>query len=117
VFFIDAFVLTLTFIMAVISLWLFYRNGDVPIRYASIFFGTMVTYFGAKGLLRRRTGVLSGLDQQPAQRICFVTFIKVALIARQLHDLTQLFEGQVLGGLVKCMDEFSRLDIAASRFE
>jgi membrane-bound metal-dependent hydrolase YbcI (DUF457 family) len=59
VFFIDAFALTLTFIMAVISLWLFYRNGDVPIRYAGIFFGTIVTYFGAKGLLRRRAGALA----------------------------------------------------------
>jgi hypothetical protein len=45
--------------MAVISLWLFYRNGDVPIRYAGIFFGTIVTYFGAKGLLRRRAGALA----------------------------------------------------------
>jgi inner membrane protein len=59
VFFIDAFVLTLTFATAGLSLWLFYRNGDVPIRYAGTFFATMVTYFGAKGLLRRRTKALA----------------------------------------------------------
>ena len=40
VFFIDAFVLTLTFITAGYSLWLFYRNDDVPTLYAGIFFGT-----------------------------------------------------------------------------
>jgi len=59
VFFIDAFVLTLTFAAAGLSLWLFYRNSDVPIRYAGIFFGTMATYFGAKGILRRRAGALA----------------------------------------------------------
>jgi hypothetical protein len=61
--------------------------------------------------------VVFGLDQQPAQRIFFVTFIEVAVIARQVHDLAQFFEGQVQGGLVKCLDEFSRLGIAASRLE
>jgi hypothetical protein len=58
-----------------------------------------------------------GLDQQPAQRSFFVTFIEVALIARQVHDLAQFFEGQVQGGLVKRLDEFSRLSIAASRLQ
>jgi hypothetical protein len=58
-----------------------------------------------------------GLDQQPAQRIFFVTLVEVALIASQLHDLAQFFKGQVLGGLVQCLDEFSRLGIAASRLE
>jgi membrane-bound metal-dependent hydrolase YbcI (DUF457 family) len=58
-FFIDAFVLTLTFITAGISLWLFYRNGDVPTSYAGIFFGTMAVYFGTKGILRRRAGALA----------------------------------------------------------
>jgi hypothetical protein len=46
-----------------------------------------------------------------------ISFIEVALIAGQIHDVAQFFEGQVLGGLVKCMDEFSRLGIAASRLE
>jgi membrane-bound metal-dependent hydrolase YbcI (DUF457 family) len=59
VFFIDAFVLTLTFITAGISIWLFYRNGDVPTSYAGIFFGTMAVYFGTKGILRRRAGALA----------------------------------------------------------
>ena len=59
VFFIDAFVLTLTFITAGISLWLFYRNGDVPTSFAGIFFGTMAVYFGTKGILRRRAGALA----------------------------------------------------------
>ncbi|SPE51048.1 Membrane-bound metal-dependent hydrolase [Verrucomicrobia bacterium] len=59
VFFIDAFVLTLTVAMAGFSLWLFYRNGDVPIRYAGIFFGTTATYFVAKGFLRRRAGAFA----------------------------------------------------------
>lgn len=59
VFFIDAFVLTSTFITAGFSLWLFYRNGDVPTFYAGIFFGTMAVYFGTKGILRRRAGGLA----------------------------------------------------------
>jgi len=58
-----------------------------------------------------------GLDQQPAQRIFFVALVEVALVTGQVHDLAQFFEGQVLGGLVKCLDEFSRLGIAASRLE
>jgi hypothetical protein len=58
-----------------------------------------------------------GLDQQPAQGIFLVPSIDVALIARQLHDVAQFFEGQILGGLVQCIDEFSRLGIAAPGFE
>jgi len=61
--------------------------------------------------------VVFGLDQQPAQRIFSVAFVEVALITSQFHDLAQFFEGQVLGGLVKCLDEFSRLGIAALRLE
>ncbi len=59
VFFIDACVLMLTLIMAGFSLWLFYRSGDVPTRYAGIFFGVMAVYFGTKGILRRRAGALA----------------------------------------------------------
>lgn len=59
VFFIDAFVLTSTFITAGYSLWLFYRNDDVPTLYAGIFFGTMAVYFATKGILRRRAGALA----------------------------------------------------------
>jgi membrane-bound metal-dependent hydrolase YbcI (DUF457 family) len=58
VFFVDAFVLALTFAMTSISLWLFYTNGEVPLRYAGIFFAAMAGYFGAKGILRRRCGLL-----------------------------------------------------------
>ena len=59
VFFIDAFVLSSTFITAGFSLWLFYRNGDAPTLYAGTFFGTMAVYFGTKGILRRRAGALA----------------------------------------------------------
>jgi hypothetical protein len=41
----------------------------------------------------------------------------VTLLAGQFHNLAQFFEGQVLGGLVKCIDEFSRWGIAAARLE
>jgi len=40
---------------------------------------------------------------------------EVARIVRQINDLAQFFEGQALGGLMKCIDEFSRLSITASR--
>lgn len=59
VFFIDAFVLLLTFTMTAFTLWLFYRNGDVPGGFAGIFFGAMVAYFGAKGMLRRRAAAIA----------------------------------------------------------
>jgi membrane-bound metal-dependent hydrolase YbcI (DUF457 family) len=59
VFFIDAFVLTFTLITAIVSFWLFYRNGDVPAQYARAFFGAMAVYFGTKGILRRRAGALA----------------------------------------------------------
>jgi len=58
VFFIDAFVGLLTFGIAACTLWLFYRNGDVPMAYAETFFGVMTLYVGAKGILRRRAGML-----------------------------------------------------------
>ena len=38
---------------------LFYRDDDVPTRYAGIFFGTMAVYFGTKGILRCRAGALA----------------------------------------------------------
>jgi membrane-bound metal-dependent hydrolase YbcI (DUF457 family) len=59
VFFIDAVVLTLTLATTCLSLWLFYQNGDVPIGYAGTFFGTMATYFCAKGFLRHRAWALA----------------------------------------------------------
>jgi len=59
VFFIDAFTVLLTLPTATVSLCLCYRDGEVPIRYAEIFFGIMVVYVGAKGFLRRRAGVLA----------------------------------------------------------
>jgi hypothetical protein len=46
-----------------------------------------------------------------------VPFIEVALVASQIHDLAQFFEGQILGGLVQCGDEFLRLGLAAPGFE
>jgi membrane-bound metal-dependent hydrolase YbcI (DUF457 family) len=58
VFFIDAFVLLLTLSAAALTLWLFYRNGDVPVGCAGIFFGAIVVYFGTKGMLRRRAAVI-----------------------------------------------------------
>ncbi len=59
VFFIDAFVLLLTFAATTQTLWLFYHNGDVPAGYAEVFFGTLAAYFAAKGLLRKRAGTLA----------------------------------------------------------
>ena len=59
VFFIDAFVLMLTFGATGFSLWLYHRNGEVPVRYAGIFFAAMAIYFGAKGILRHRAGTLA----------------------------------------------------------
>lgn len=59
VFFIDAFVLLLTFTVAAYTLWLLYRDGDVPVANAGIFFGAMAVYFGAKGMLRRHAGTLA----------------------------------------------------------
>jgi membrane-bound metal-dependent hydrolase YbcI (DUF457 family) len=59
VFFIDAFVLLLTFTATVFTLWVFRRDGDVPVGYAGIFFGAMVAYFGAKGMMRRRAAVIA----------------------------------------------------------
>lgn len=56
VFFIDAFVLILTFVSTCFSLWLFYADGEVPTRYAAIFFGILTFYFGFKGILRFRAG-------------------------------------------------------------
>ncbi len=54
VFFIDVIVLWLTFAATGITLWLFYRHGDVPAYYAGIFLGTLAIYVVAKGVLRRR---------------------------------------------------------------
>lgn len=59
VFFIDAFVLLLTCAVAAYTLWLFYRNGRVPVVYAAAFFGALAVYFGTKGVLRRRAGTLT----------------------------------------------------------
>jgi membrane-bound metal-dependent hydrolase YbcI (DUF457 family) len=59
VFFIDAFVALLTFTVTAYTLWRFFRNGEVPVVYAGIFFGAMAIYFGAKGTLRRRAGTLA----------------------------------------------------------
>lgn len=59
VFFIDTFVLLLTFAATTQTLWLFYRNGDVPAGYAEVFFGILAAYFAAKGLLRKRAGTLA----------------------------------------------------------
>ncbi len=59
VFFIDAFVLLLTFAVAAYTLRLLYRNGEVAVVYAGIYFGAIAVYFGAKGVLRRRAGTLA----------------------------------------------------------
>jgi len=59
VFFIDAFVLTLTFAATGLSLWLFYRDGEVSVRYAGIYFGLLAFYFGAKGILCRRARAIA----------------------------------------------------------
>ena len=59
VFFIDAFVLLLTISATALTLWLFCLNGDVPVGYAGIFFGAMVAYFGAKGMMRRRAAAVA----------------------------------------------------------
>jgi membrane-bound metal-dependent hydrolase YbcI (DUF457 family) len=59
VFFIDAFVLVLTFAAACLTGWEFWQEGDVPAIYAESFFGVMFAYFIAKGILRRRAGALA----------------------------------------------------------
>ncbi len=56
VFFIDAFVLLITFATGALTLQLLFREGEVPLYEAGAFFAIMGVYFGAKGGLRRRAG-------------------------------------------------------------
>lgn len=59
VFFIDAFVASLTFLATGITMWLFYRDGDVPGHVPSIFFGVLGAYIVVKAMLRRRAGTFA----------------------------------------------------------
>jgi membrane-bound metal-dependent hydrolase YbcI (DUF457 family) len=59
VFFIDVFVLLLTFTTAALTLVRFKQDGDVPAWYAKIFFGTAAVYFVTKGILRYRAGIIA----------------------------------------------------------
>jgi len=59
VFFIDAFVLPLTFISAGISLWKFSRDGEVPAQLALVFFGALTAYIAVKATLRVRAGAFA----------------------------------------------------------
>jgi membrane-bound metal-dependent hydrolase YbcI (DUF457 family) len=66
VFFIDAFVLAATVTVASWMLWEFYRKGDAPPLLAAAFFGAMVFYFGAKGLLHRRAAQFGTVSLVPS---------------------------------------------------
>jgi membrane-bound metal-dependent hydrolase YbcI (DUF457 family) len=109
VFFIDAFVLLLTFITTGASLWLFYRNGDVPARYAGGFFGTLAVYFGAKAILRRRAGALA---------VDAVTLMPSALWpwrffgVEQLGTTIQRFQINAITGSRKALAQQEVLDAA-----
>jgi hypothetical protein len=47
------------------------------------------------------------LDEHPAQRVVFVTFLVVTFVADQVHDVPNLFVWQVVSLLVQGFDELS----------
>jgi membrane-bound metal-dependent hydrolase YbcI (DUF457 family) len=59
VFFIDAFVLVLTAVMAALSVWLFVSAETMSDRPAILFFGILAIYFCAKGWLRSRARLMA----------------------------------------------------------
>jgi membrane-bound metal-dependent hydrolase YbcI (DUF457 family) len=59
VFFIDAFVVVLTFVSASLSVWKFSRNGEVPAQLALVFFAALTAYLAAKAILRLRAGMFA----------------------------------------------------------
>jgi len=59
VFFIDAFVLVLTAVMATLSVWLFVSAETISDRPAILFFGILAIYFFTKGWLRSRAGLMA----------------------------------------------------------
>lgn len=59
VFFIDAFVLSLTTVFTALSIWLYVSSDTMPAYPAVIFFGILAAYFCAKGCLRKRAGRLA----------------------------------------------------------
>ena len=59
VFFIDAFVLSLTFAAAALTIWLYVSTETMPVGPAVFFFGTLATYFCAKAWLRKRAGLMA----------------------------------------------------------
>ena len=54
IFFIDGLVLAITLVAAVITLGPYMRNGEMSWLCAEIYFGTLASYFTAKGVLRYR---------------------------------------------------------------
>ena len=107
VFFIDVFLLLLTFTTAVLALVRFNQDGDVPAWYAGIFFGTAVLYFVAKGILRYRAGIIA-----PDA----ITAIPSALWPWRLFGVAesgnciQLFQVNAITGLRERLAEQSVLD-------
>ena len=59
----------------------------------------------------------AGLDEEPAQRIVLTPVVKTALVAGQVHEGTEVLEGQILGGLMQRLDEPSRRGVAAPGVE
>ncbi len=59
VFFIDAFVLLLTTVATVFTIWLYVRSETMPAVPAIVFFGTLTAYVGGKGWLRKRAGTMA----------------------------------------------------------
>lgn len=59
VFFIDAFVLSLTMVTAAVTIWLYVVAETMPASPALFFFGTLAVYFCAKGWLRKRAGAMA----------------------------------------------------------
>ena len=57
------------------------------------------------------------MDEEPAQRIVLTSVVKTALVAGQVHDGTEVLEGQILGRLVQRLDEPSRWGVAAPGVE
>lgn len=59
VFFIDAFVLLLTFAVAALTIWLYVSTETMPAGPAVFFFGILAIYFCAKAWLRKRAGSMA----------------------------------------------------------
>ena len=60
---------------------------------------------------------LSALDEEPAQGIVLTPVVKTALVAGQVHEGTEVLEGQILGGLVQRLDDLAGAVFTAAQLQ